>query len=43
MSTPSFIFVSLLALVIGYLAQQSVEILVNIALAVMPFNIKTIS
>jgi len=38
----SFIFMSLLALLCGFLAQQTVETLVNTALTVLPFKIQTV-
>ena len=42
MSTTSLIFGSLLALTLGFLAQQTVESLINTGLVLMPFNIKTV-
>jgi len=42
MSTGSLIFCGVLALLMGFLAQQTVETLMNSALVLLPFNIKTI-
>jgi len=37
-----FLFMSLLAILCGFLAQQTVETLVNTALTVLPFKIQTV-
>jgi len=42
MSTTSLIFCSLLALTLGFLAQQTVESLINTGLVLMPFNVRTV-
>ena len=42
MSTGTIIFCSALALVCGFLAQQSIQTLINTYLTLLPFNIKTV-
>ena len=42
MSTTSLIFGSLLALTLGFLAQQTVESLINAGLVLVPFNERTV-
>jgi len=42
MSTTALIFCGALALTLGFLAQQTVESLINTGLVLMPFNIKTV-
>ena len=42
MSTTSLIFGSLLALTLGFLAQQTVESLINAGLVLVPFNVRTV-
>ncbi|KLL04233.1 MAG: hypothetical protein MRECE_2c142 [Mycoplasmataceae bacterium CE_OT135] len=42
MSTGSLIFCSALALLCGFLIQQTVETLINTSLTLLPFNIKTV-
>ena len=42
MATSSLIFCSLLALLCGFLAQQTIEALMNTALTLLPFNLKTV-
>jgi len=41
MSTTSLLFTSALAVLCGFLAQQTVETLVNTALTLLPFDIRT--
>jgi hypothetical protein len=42
MSWGSLVFCGALAVLMGFLAQQTMESLVNLALAFLPFNIKTV-
>jgi len=42
MSTTSLIFCGILALTLGFLAQQTVESLINTGLVLMPFNVRTV-
>ena len=42
MSTGSLLFTSALAILCGFLAQQTVETLVNTCLTVLPFKIQTV-
>jgi hypothetical protein len=42
MSTSSLVFCGLLALTMGFLAQQTMESLINSALVLVPFNIRTV-
>ncbi len=42
MSTTSLIFCGILALTMGFLAQQTVESLINAGLVLMPFNVRTV-
>jgi hypothetical protein len=42
MSSTSLIFGGLLALLMGFLAQQTMETLINTCLTVLPFNVKTV-
>ena len=42
MSTTALIFCGILALTLGFLAQQTVESLINTGLVLMPFNIRTV-
>ena len=42
MSTTSLVFGSLLALTMGFLAQQTVESLINTGLVLVPFNVRTV-
>ncbi len=38
----SFLFTSLLAVLCGFLAQQTVETLVNTCLVLLPFKVQTV-
>jgi hypothetical protein len=43
MTNGNFLLCSLLAVAIGFMAQQSVETLINTSLTLLPFNIKTVA
>jgi len=42
-STGSLVFCGALAVLMGFLAQQTIETLVNTALTILPFNVKTVN
>ena len=42
MSTMSLVFCGVLALVMGFLTQQTIEALVNTCLTFLPFNVRTV-